>query len=196
MTNKTTARTIGRRSLIAGAAAGPLAARRLHDDAVDGADGQAELAAGAVRLDDDVQALGTADDAVDRAGRQAQRAADAGALVDHREAARSFLTRVRIERDDRAAREGREPPDAFGTPGLAAVDLRRLAGERLGIGTAVGIAAARALRLRQRAVERLGEGSRGWHATIMASAADGTPGAKERVGRRPATGVLVSRAAR
>ena len=68
-----------------GLPAGARAAGADERDAVDRADRQAQLAAGAGGLDHRVHALRRTDDAVDRAGLDAQRAADAPGLVDDRE---------------------------------------------------------------------------------------------------------------
>jgi hypothetical protein len=107
--------------------------------------------------DHDMHPLGGADDRVDRTCLQAEGAADARLLVDHRERARRLAAALGIERQFGAAGDERDPGDAGGAARRAAVDRRALAGDRLGIAAAVGIAAAAALRLRQRVEHRLGE---------------------------------------
>ena len=74
-----------------------------------------------------------------------------------REPARTFGAAVRVERHDGPAGQPRQPRDALGAAGRAAVDLGLAAGDRLGVAAAVGVAAARALRLRQGVEQRLDE---------------------------------------
>ena len=135
----------GRPGVPAGARAGDV----LQRDAVDRADGNAQLAAGALRLDYRVHALVGADDAIHRAGLDAQRAADAPGLVDPGHVARAFGTVFGVEGQGALAGERGQALHAFRATRRALVDGGFAGGDGVGVGRAVGVAAARALRLRQ-----------------------------------------------
>ncbi len=137
-----------------GLPAGPVSGRSDEGDAVDRTDRKAQLAAGAQLRNDGVHLLRRADDAVDRAGLQAQRAADAPGLVDDRELARPFDPVRRVERLDWPGRQRGEPGDALRTTRRTLVDRRAVVRDGVGIRAAIGVAAARALGLRQRIVQR------------------------------------------
>jgi hypothetical protein len=122
-------------------------------DAVDGAGRQAEFAAGAAVGDDGVDALAGADDGVDRAGQDAFDAADAFILSDDGEAHRRFFSAVGIERQFGAIQQRGECTDARRATRRATIDPGFALGDRFGIGPACRIAAARALRLRQKGID-------------------------------------------
>jgi len=143
-----------------GVPAGGAGAGFLQRDAVHRAHRQAQLAAGAVGLDHGVHALGRADDRVHRAGLDAQRAADARGFLDVDDAARRLVAERRVERQFGLPELVREPADALGTAGRALVQLRLAGGECVGVRAAVGVAAARALGLRQQRVQALRERKR------------------------------------
>jgi len=71
------------------------------------------------------------------------------------DAARCLVAERGVQRKLGLAELAREAADALGAAGRALVELRVAGGERLGVGAAVGITAARALRLRQERVEAL-----------------------------------------
>ena len=102
--------------------------------------------------------LRRADDAVDRAGLDAQRAADAPGLVDRPRAVRGpSAPWAGFSGRHRPAGERGQPRDAFGAAGRAAVDLGLAVGDGLRVAAAIGVAAARALRLRQCGVDARGQ---------------------------------------
>ncbi len=126
--------------------------------------------------------LFSAQDGVGRAGLHAQRAADAPGLVDHGHRARALDARW----PGRAAHRrrpvmARQPGDAFGAAGRAVVDAGLARGHGVGVRCAIGVAAARALRLRQRGVQPRREAA---HAAGSARRLAGC-----RLGRRAALGV-------
>ena len=100
-------------------------------------------------LDDGVHALVDAGDGVRRAGLGTQRAAYAPVFVDYRDRARALGAMGGVERAHRLPGDGSEPDHAFGAAGRTLVDRRLPLGDGAGIGSAIGVAAARALRLRQ-----------------------------------------------
>nr|GEU28069.1 hypothetical protein [Tanacetum cinerariifolium] len=134
---------------------------RVHDDAVDRARMDAQVAAGAQIGHHGVHQLGGTHDGVHRARLDAQRAADAQAFVDIRHGARPLQAVDGIERDDPAAGNGGEPHDAFGAARRALVDVGRAAGNGFGIRAAAVIAALGALRLRQDVFDAVGEAGDG-----------------------------------
>ena len=139
---------------------GPAAAPRRdlgQRDAVHRADRDAEFATGAVRVDDVMHQLVAADDRVDRTGLDAERAADAPVLVDDREPARTLEPVLGVERQRLAGGEGGQSRDALGAAGRTLVDGGLAARDRMRVGMAIGIAAARALRLRQGLVQAFDE---------------------------------------
>jgi hypothetical protein len=107
--------------------------------------------------DHGVHSPGRTEDAIDRAGLDAQRAADARAFVDQREPQRPFGAVRGVQCKQRAAANAGESGNAFGTSRRAAVDAGLAGRDRLRIAAAIGVAAARALRLRQRVVESISE---------------------------------------
>ena len=102
---------------------------------------------------DRVHAPRRADDGIHRAGRQALGAADAAFFVDERDGRRGFEAVVAIERRERPPGERRQRDDGFGAARRALVDVGFAARDRFGIGQATGVAAARALGLRQQRVD-------------------------------------------
>lgn len=150
-------------------------------DAVDRAHRDAQLAARAHRIDDGVHVLCAAHDGVYRTGFEAQRAPDAPRLVDHREQSRAFLAAGGVKRQGRATGELGKPNDALLAARRAPVDLRFTARHGFGIGSAIGVSAARALRLRQSVVQRVGKGCGAHPASLVrrpavALRAEGLPG--------------------
>lgn len=141
----------------AGAAAGHVFQR----DAVHGAGGHAQFAAGALVFNDGVHALVAAHDAVDRAGFDAQGAADAPGFVDPGHVARAFGAVFGVEGLRGLAGEGGQALNTLLTAGRALVDGGLAAGDGLGVGGAVGVAAALALGLGQ-GVQQLAGQRAGW----------------------------------
>ena len=130
----------------------PDAPGRDERDAIDRAWGHAQLASRAERRQNGVHSLRRADDRIGRAGVDAQRAADTGGFVDAGDLQRAGFTACAIERNDRAAGDGRELCDHGVRTGRAAID--RLAFEdRLGVRTTAIVAAAPALCLRKDVVD-------------------------------------------
>ena len=101
--------------------------------------------------------LARADDAVDRAGLDAQGAADAPGFVDARQPQRAFAAAVGIQRRDAAPviAASRSMPSA--PPGGQRLMAAVAGGNGLGVSAAVGVAAARALGLRQCGVDAIGQ---------------------------------------
>ena len=153
-------RFVGQR-LAPGTPAGEITAHVDQRDAVDRAGWQAQLASGALCIDDGVQRLRPPDDAIDGAGWQAQRAADAAGLVDHREMAWPLDSARCIQRQDRFPGDRRQARNALDASGRAPVDAGACVGDRLRIAAAIGVAATGALRLRQRAVQRFEQAASG-----------------------------------
>src|SRR6218665_1694495 len=148
-----------------GGPAGGAAAGGVQRDAVHGAHGQAQFTPGAVAFDDGVHHLAGADDGVGGADLQAQRAADAPVLIDECHRARPLAPMPGIQRQRCLAGDRGQARHPLGPAGRALVDRRRALGNGLRIGAAVGIAAARALRLGQRGVDprrQIGQGAGGW----------------------------------
>ncbi len=77
--------------------AGALAGHVFKTDAIDRAHCNAQLAPGAVRLNDCVHHLVAAKNGIGRASGQTQRAANAPGLVNHGNAARRFHAVVRVQ---------------------------------------------------------------------------------------------------
>ena len=140
-----------------GCPAGLLAGHVLQADAIDWADRYAQLAAGAVRVDHRVHHFVAAKNRVGWAHRQAQRAANAPSLVNHGHTTRTFQAVGGVQAQGGLARDGSQPGNAFRAARRALVDGRALLGNRLGVGQAVRVAAARALRLRQCSVDAAGQ---------------------------------------
>jgi len=140
-----------------GVPAGLRACRVLQLDAVDRTHRDAQLAAGAGRLDHGVHAFVAADDGVGGAGLDAQGAADAPGLVDHGHRAWAFGAVRGVQCQDRSAGEGGQALYPLRTAWRAAVDRGLFVGDGLCVGGAVGVAAARALRLRQRRMQAGGQ---------------------------------------
>ena len=138
-----------------------------HRDAVDRAGRNAELAAAAKRVDHRVHAARPADDRVDRACLDADRAADAACLVDDGDGERHLDAAARVDTRARAARERRECGDRRVAAGRAAVDRRVLARDRVRVGGAIRVAAARALRLRQQRIDGIGGDGARRHVSIL-----------------------------
>ena len=140
-------------------------------DAIDRAYRNAALAPGAIRLYDRVHELVAAENCIGRAGFDAQRAAYAPVLINHGQHAGPFAAVDRIQRHNGTPRDGREPLDTLQAARWALIDLCLAVGDGTGVGSAVGVATARALRLRQCSVDALekvdiGEGS---HALIVSA---------------------------
>ena len=105
-----------------------------------------------------MHALVAAHDRIGRAGLDAQGAANAPALVNHDHAAGAFDAKSRVERAHRLAGQRRQTSDPLGAAGRTLVNARLAVGDGLGVGRAVGITAARALRLRQGGVNLARDG--------------------------------------
>lgn len=142
------------RSAPRGPASG-LAGDGLHADAIDRADGNAQLAAGAGGLQHGVHALVGADDGIDGAGFETQRAANAPLLVDDGHGAGGFLAVRCAQWPDRAARDFGQPAHALLPARRALVDGGLLKGDGVGVGLAIRVAATGALRLRQSRIQLL-----------------------------------------
>src|SRR5882762_7263642 len=125
----------------------------VHVDAIHRARGQAQLAARAPGSDHLVQLARGAQDRIDRAGWQAARAADAGFRIDPGQPGGSFGAMVRIQRERFAVQECGQPADQRSAARRALIDRRCAGGDGLRIGQTPGVAAARALRLRQQRVD-------------------------------------------
>ena len=89
-----------------------------------------------------------ADDRIDRASLYAEGAAYAGGFVDHGDRTFALYAMDRVEGYDRFVQCCGQTRDTLRTAGRALVVTRLAAGHGFGIGTAGGIAAFRALRLR------------------------------------------------
>ena len=126
-------------------------------DAVDRARGQAQFAAGAGVADHGVHAFGCTDNGVDRAGEDALHAADAFVFADPCELHWGFVAALRVERQDFASEQFGECDDTGAAAWRAAIDRRFAACDRAGIRSTCGIAATRALGLRQQRVDAAGE---------------------------------------
>ena len=104
-----------------------------------------------------MHALLRTEDRIDRTGGDAQRAPNARGLVhDGNEQGPVFAARW-IERPWRAPRQRRERDDHGVASGRAAIDVGRAGCHGIRIGSASGVSAARALRLRQFRFDALGE---------------------------------------
>ena len=102
-----------------------------------------------------MQKLPRADDGIDRAGRQAARAADAGCGIDDSAGWRLFMATGRIQRQRIEVEQGCQRRNPGAAAGRTAIDGRRPLRERLGVGPAGRIAAARALGLRQQCIDAI-----------------------------------------
>ena len=125
--------------------------------AIHRANRQAQLAPGAMRLDHGVHQLVAAQYRVGRAGVDAQGAADAPVFVDDGDAARTFCAIGRVECHDGLPCDGCKPANALAAARRALVDGCAVLRNGAGVGSAVRVAAARALRLRQRREDLIGE---------------------------------------
>ena len=133
--------------------AGGIPAGVFELDAIHRAHRNAQLAPGAIGLDNGVHFLMGAHDGIGGAGLDAQRAADTPGFVDVRHGAWGFHTMLRTQRQWNLPCDGCEAGDALSAPGGALVDGHALFGNGLGVGGAVGIAAACALCLGQGRVD-------------------------------------------
>ena len=129
--------------------AGRVACHRRHRNAVDRARRHAQIAARAEFGDHGVHLFRCANYCVDRTGLHAQRAADANLFVDNRQRTRPFDAIGGIERNHRFAEQRSEACDTFGAAWRALVVIGFAVCDGLGIRTACGITALRALRLGQ-----------------------------------------------
>ena len=98
-----------------------------------------------------------AHDGIGRAGLDAQGATNAPVFVDHRHGEWPLDAVCLAQRQHRLAGDGGESGDAFSAAGRALVDVGLTSRHRLRISRAVGIAAARALRLRQHGIDLQGQ---------------------------------------
>ena len=128
-----------------------------HADAVNRTGRNAELATGAVSLQNGMHQLVAAHDRIDRTCLEAQRATDAPGFVDDGHRTRRFSAVVQIERPRRQASDASKALDAFGASRRTLIDGRFATGDGMGISRAIGIRAARALRLRQGGVDATGK---------------------------------------
>ena len=131
----------------------PIAGCRRHANAVDGARCDAQLATRAQRRHDRVHALGSADDRVHRACLDAQRASDAGRFIDDRDLQRPGRSACGIDRPGRAVDEGGERHDDGVATRRATIDVGVAARDGGRVRRAAVVAAAPALRLRQKVVD-------------------------------------------
>jgi len=102
------------------------------------------------------------DDGVDWTGVDALSAADAGSFIDHRAGTPLVLPAFRIERLRGHREQPRQRRDGYPVAGRAPVDSGAAGSYGFGIGTATGIAAACALRLRETGIDsgnQLGRGA-------------------------------------
>jgi hypothetical protein len=104
-----------------------------------------------------VHAARRARDGVDRAGRQTLRAADATLFIDERDRRRALETIVPVELARLACEQLRQCDDGFSAARRALVDVGSAARDGLGVGQAGVVTTARALRLRQQAIDRYGQ---------------------------------------
>ena len=122
-------------------------------DAIDRTHRNAQLAAGAVGLDDGVHHLVAAQYCVGGANRQAQCAAYAPGFVNNGHAARRFKTVGRVQGQVKLACDGCQSGHALSAARRALVDRSFALSNRVGVRSTIGVAAARALGLRQRCVD-------------------------------------------
>src|SRR5690349_8025078 len=104
-----------------------------------------------------MHAFGCADDGIDRACLYAERAADAPVFVDQCGGRRLLDAICGIERYDVASEERGKLSDALRSPGWALIDLSLAVGDGFRIRTAAAEAALRALRLRQKIIDAVGQ---------------------------------------
>lgn len=142
--------------------AGTLAGDILKADAIDRAHRHAQLAARAIGLNDGVHHLVAAQNGVGRAGLDAQRAAYAPGFVNDGNGAWALKAIGRVQGLYGQACDGCQPLYAFSAARRALVDGRTANGNGLCVGCAVGVAATRALRLRQRSVDAFSEQVQVW----------------------------------
>ena len=135
--------------------ASALARHILQADAINRANRNAQLATGAVRLYHGVHHLVAAQYGVGRASGQTKRAADAPGLVNYRHAARAFQAILWIDGLRQLSCNCSQFLHTFHATGWALVDGGIASCNSLCIGRAIRVAAARALRLRQRSVNAL-----------------------------------------
>jgi hypothetical protein len=100
-----------------GRPASALARHVFQQDAIDGADGQAQFAAGAQRFNHRMHAFVAADDGIDRAGVQTQRAADAPVFVDKHNGTGRFNAIGGVQRLNGLAGDAAEPLNTFSAAG-------------------------------------------------------------------------------
>lgn len=139
--------------------AGGLSAGIVQFDAVHRAHGQAQLAARTGLGNDGVHALVGTQNGIRGADLDAEGAADAPVFIDAGEHAWSFYAMVRIQWQRGAACDGRQARNAFLAAGRALVDGRCARGHGFGVASAVRVAAARALGLRQDLINGINENS-------------------------------------
>jgi hypothetical protein len=101
------------------------------------------------------------DDGVDRACVDALAAADAGSFIDHRAGTLLMLPATRIEGSWGHREQPRQRRDGYPVSRWAPVDSGAAGSNGFGIGTAMGIAAARALRLRETGIDSGNQFGRG-----------------------------------
>jgi len=131
--------------------------RRPQDDAVDRTCGDAQLAAGAQRFDDDVHVFAAPDDRVDRAGLDALGAADALGFDDQRDLRPLVRATIPVVRLGRNAEHARQGARACVAARRTAVDIRFADRHRLRVRFAADVATLAALGLRQQAIEAFGQ---------------------------------------
>ena len=134
-----------------------IAAHIFKADAIDRAHCYAQLAACADRLDHGVHHFIAAQYRIGWANRQAQGAADTPSFVDHGHVARSFQAVSRVQGRSWLTGDGSKTQNAAKAAGRALVYLGSTSRNRLGISSAVRVAAARTLGLGQRRIDAVGE---------------------------------------
>ncbi len=141
----------------------PFALRRHQRNAIDRAWRDTELATAAQRREHAVHPFRCADDRIYRTCLDAERAANARVLVDTRDLERPWQTARRIERRSGSTEQCCERNDRCIAARRTAIDVHGIVGDGFRVRTATGVAAARALRLRQEVVDTIGEVGRADH---------------------------------
>ena len=126
-------------------------------DAINRANRNAELTTSAFLFDDGVHPFVCAHDGIGGAGVDAQRATDAPLFIDPGHMPGPFLASDWIQCNERLASDFGQTLNAFVTPRRALIDARFTTSDGFCVSGAIRIAAAGALRLRQRLEDDLGQ---------------------------------------